>query len=145
VRKDLEISRTVIDASFLLKLFLPEQKSDEAHQLWNSWIEDSVEIAAPTLLMFEVASVIRNKVHRRIVEERDASEIVERMKRMDMTLVYTDDLLDAAWEIGARLKTTALYDCFYLALSELLVAPLWTADKRLHEAAKGLIPRLNLL
>jgi predicted nucleic acid-binding protein len=141
----LESSRTVIDASFLLKLFLPEEKSDLAHQLWNSWIDDSVEITVPTLLMFEAASVIRNKVHRRIVEEDDASEIIERMKRMDMTLVYSDDLLDAAWEIGARLKSAALYDCFYLALADLLDAPLWTADKRLYQEAKGEWSGVNLL
>ena len=141
----MESSRAVIDASFLLKLFLPEEKSDEAHQLWSSWIDDSREVIAPTLLMFEAASVIRNKVHRKILGEDDAREIIDRMKRMDMTLVYTDDLLDSAWEIGTRLKSVALYDCFYLALSELLVAPLWTADKRLYQSAKGEFSAVNLL
>jgi predicted nucleic acid-binding protein len=141
----LESSRTVIDTSFLLKLFLPEEKSDAAHRLWSAWIDDAVEIAAPTLLIFEAASVVRNKVHRRIIGEDDASEIIERMKRMDLTLVYTDDLLDAAWEVGARLKSAALYDCFYLALADLLDAPLWTADKRLYQSAKGELSAVNLL
>lgn len=141
----MEISRTVIDTSFLLKLFLPEEKSDLAHQLWNSWIDDSVEVSAPTLLMFEAASVIRNKVYRRVVKEDDAAEIIERIKRMDMTLVYTDDLFDAAWEIGVRLKSAALYDCFYLALADLLDAPLWTADKRLYQEVKGEWAGVNLL
>lgn len=95
--------------------------------------------------MFEAASVIRNKVHRRIVEEDDASEIIERMKRMDMTLVYSDDLLGAAWEVGARLKLAALYDCFYLALADLLDAPLWTADTRFYQETKDGWSCVNLL
>ena len=62
-----------------------------------------------------------------------------------MTLVYTDDLLDAAWEIGVRLKSAVLYDCFYLALADLLDAPLWTADKRLYQEVKGEWSGVNLL
>ena len=141
----MEISRTVIDASFLLKLFLPEERSDRAYEIWASWIENSVEVAAPTLIMFEAPSVIRNKVHRKLLNEKDGAEIIERMKRVDMTLVYTDDLLESAWEIGKRLRATALYDCFYLALAQLLSAPLWTADKKLCQLAKGVVPGLNLL
>lgn len=138
-------SPAVVDASFLLKLFLPEVKSEEAHRLWGAWIEESVEVAAPTLLMFEAASVIRNKVYKRILEEDDATEVIERLQRMDITLVYTDELLDSAWEIGSRLKSAALYDCFYLALSELLKAPLWTADKRFYDLVDGRYNRLHLL
>jgi predicted nucleic acid-binding protein len=141
----LEISQTTIDASFLLKLFLPEERSDKAHEIWSSWIENSVEVVAPTLIMFEAASVIRNKLHRKLINETDASEIIERMKRIDMTLVYTDELLESAWEIGSQLRVPVLYDCFYLALAQLLKAPLWTADEKLYQAARDLKPALNLL
>jgi predicted nucleic acid-binding protein len=141
----LEISQTTIDASFLLKLFLPEERSDKAHEIWSSWIENSVEVVAPTLIMFETASVIRNKLHRKLLNEKDAAEIIERMKRIDMTLVYTDELLESAWEIGSHLRVPVLYDCFYLALAQLLNAPLWTADKKLYQAAHDLKPGLQLL
>jgi predicted nucleic acid-binding protein len=138
-------SQTVIDAGFLLKLFLPEEKSTEAHTLWSSWIDDAVEVTAPTLLMFEVGSVIRNKVHRRILTEEDATAVIDRLKRLDLSLFYDEDLFGRAWEIGARLKVPALYDCFYLSLSDFLDAPLWTADKRLYQTAKSAFPKLHLL
>jgi predicted nucleic acid-binding protein len=141
----LKVSQTTIDASFLLKLFLPEERSDRAHEIWSSWIEDSVEVVAPTLIIFEAASVIRNKTHRELLNERDAAEIIERMKRMDMTLVYTDELLESAWEIGSRLRAPALYDCFYLALAQLLSVPMWTADAKLYQAARDIVPKLSLL
>jgi predicted nucleic acid-binding protein len=141
----LDISQTIIDASFLLKLFLPEERSDEAHKLWSSWINGSVQVVAPSLIIYETASVIRNKVYRKLLTEIDAREIIECIKRLDMTLVYNEDLLEEAWEIGRRLKTPALYDCFYLALAKFLNAPLWTADKKLHQVAHNLLPGLKLL
>jgi predicted nucleic acid-binding protein len=144
-RSGLGTSRVVIDASFYLKLFLPEKASDKAHALMVSWVEKSVEVAAPTLIMFEAASVMRNKVQRNILDEEETAEIIEHMKRMDMTLLYTDDVFETAWEIGARLKSATLYDCFYLAVSELLDAPLWTADARLHQSAKHVCPNIQLL
>jgi predicted nucleic acid-binding protein len=141
----LKVSQATIDASFLLKLFLPEERSDRAHEIWSSWIEDSVEVVAPTLIIFEAASVIRNKTHRKLLNETNAAEIIERIRRIDMTLVYTDELLESAWKIGLRLRAPALYDCFYLALAQLLDAPMWTADAKLHRTARDIVPRLNLL
>ena len=141
----MKISQTAIDASFMLKLFLPEEHSDKVHELWSSWIEDSVEVVAPTLIMFESASVIRNKLHRKLLNKKDAAEIIKRMKRMDMTLVYTDELLESAWEIGQHLELPTLYDCFYLALAQLLNAPLWTADEKLYRTSRNLKLGVNLL
>jgi predicted nucleic acid-binding protein len=141
----LEFSQTAIDASFLLKLFLPEERSEKVHALWSSWIEGSVEVVAPTLIIFESASVIRNKLHRKLLNKTDAAEIIKCMKRMDMTLVYTDELLEGAWEIGQLLELPVLYDCFYLALAQLLNAPLWTADEKLYHRAQNLKIGLNLV
>ena len=60
----MKYDQVAVDASFLLKIFLPEDKSDQAEELWKKWIADSVEVVAPTLIAFEVASVIRNKGER---------------------------------------------------------------------------------
>ena len=117
-----------VDASFLLKLFLPENKSDQAEELWRAWVGDHVEIVAPTLIIFEVSSVIRNKVFRRILTEREGRELVSVLRQLDISLVYDEELLDIAWEIGTILNSPNLYDCFYLALPKLLRIPLWTTD-----------------
>lgn len=138
-------SQVVVDASFLLKIFLPEDKSDEAEERLKIWIEESTEVVAPTLIVFEVSSVLRNKVYREILEEDDAKEIINHLKRIELDLIYTEDLLGIAWEVGSMLKTPALYDCFYIALSKTLKIPLWTADKRLYNAAKPKFPFINLI
>jgi len=141
----LKYDQVAIDASFLLKIFLPESKSDQVEDLWKRWIEDHIEIVAPTLIIFEVSSVIRNKVYRNILSEEEGEEIIKLLKIPDFSLIYTEELLDIAWEISTALNTPTLYDCFYLALPKLLRIPLWTADKKLYQSAKREFPFVNLL
>jgi predicted nucleic acid-binding protein len=45
----LKTSRVAVDASFLLKLFLPEDLSGQVEDHWRNWIESSIEVVAPTL------------------------------------------------------------------------------------------------
>lgn len=141
----MKYDQIAVDASFVLKIFLPESKSDQAGKLWKVWVEDHVEIMAPTLITFEVSSVIRNKVFRDMLNEREGREIISLLKQLDISLVFTEELLDIAWEIGTILNTPNLYDCFYLALQKLLRIPLWTADKRLFQSAQKEFPSINLL
>lgn len=137
--------QVAVDASFLLKLFLPEDKSDRAEELWKAWVGDHVEILAPTLVTFEVSSVIRNKVFRDILSEREGGEIISLVRQLEISLIYVDEFLDIAWEIGTILNAPTLYDCFYLALAKFLRIPLWTADKKLFQSVQMEFPFVNLL
>jgi len=141
----LKNDQVAVDASFLLKMFLPENKSDQAEELWRGWVGDHVEIVAPTLIIFEVSSVIRNKVFRRILTEKEGRELIGMLRQLDISLVYDEELLDIAWEIGAILNSPNLYDCFYLALPKLLRIPLWTTDKKLFQSAQKEFAFVNLL
>lgn len=138
-------SQVSIDASFLLKLFLPEEKSKQAEDIWKRWINDSIEIVAPALIVFEFSSVLRNKVYRGIIDDRIGTDIINQLKELDIILVYTDDILKIAWEIGNIQKSTTLYDYFYIALAKFLNIPLWTADKKLYNSIKNTMPFINLL
>jgi predicted nucleic acid-binding protein len=135
----------VVDASFLLKMFLPEDRSDQAEELWKTWARDHVEVVAPTLVVFEVSSVIRNKVARGILTEREGGDILSLLRQLDISLIYDEEILDIAWEIGTILNTQNLYDCFYLALAKLLKIPLWTTDKKLFQSARKKFAFVNLL
>ena len=138
-------SHVVIDAGFLLKILLPEEKSECAEELWKSWIKNSIKVVAPTLIIFEVSSVLRNKLYRGIIENGDAKELINQIKHLDLTLIYTEDLLDLAWGIGTILKTSVLYDCFYIALSQFLDTTLWTTDRKLYNSSKENFPFINVV
>jgi len=126
-------------------MFLPEKKSAQAETLWKAWVGDHVEIVAPTLVAFEVSSVIRNKVFRGILGESEGREILGLLRQLDISLIYDEELMDMAWEIGTILNTQNLYDCFYIALAKLLRIPLWTTDKKLFQSAQKKFAFVNLL
>ena len=141
----MKTSPVAIDANFLLKLFLPENSSEQVEHQWRKWIENSIEIIAPTFIVFEAASVLRNKVSRGILDDVDAAEMIDKMRHLDLSLIYAPELIELAWGIGAILRPPALYDCFYLAVAKLFEAPFWTSDKRLYRAAKKEFPFINLV
>jgi predicted nucleic acid-binding protein len=128
-----------------LKLFLPEDSSDQVERQWRNWIENSIEVIAPTLIVFEAASVLRNKVSRGILDDVDATEMIDRIRHLDLSLIYAPELMELAWGMGTILKAPTLYDCFYLAVAKLFGAPFWTSDKKLYKAAKIEFPFINLI
>ena len=138
-------SRVAIDASFLLQLFLPEDSSDQIEKQWKNWIENSIEVIAPTLIIFEASSVLRNKVFRGTLDNVDASEMIDKIRHLDLSLIYAPELLELAWGIGAMLKVPTLYDCFYLAVAKLFGVHFWTADKKLYSSAKKEFQFVNLI
>lgn len=46
----------VVDASVVLKLLLPEERTEAIRNLWARWVEQEVEVAAPFLLAYEVTN-----------------------------------------------------------------------------------------
>jgi len=141
----LETSKVAIDASFLLKLLLPEDSSDQVEHQWRNWIENSIEVIAPTLIVFETSSVLRNKVFRGILDDVDATEMIDRIRHLDLSLIYAQELIELAWGIGATLKTATLYDCFYLAVAKLFKVPFWTSDKKLYKSAQKEFSFVNMI
>ena len=141
----METSQVAIDASFLLNLLLPEDSSDQVEHQWRNWIENSIEVVAPTLIVFETSSVLRNKVFRGILDDVDATEMIDRIRHLDLSLIYAQELIELAWGIGATLKTPTLYDCFYLAVAKLFKVPFWTSDKKLYKSAKKEFSFINLV
>ena len=141
----MKTSQVAIDASFLLKLFLPEDSSEQVDHQWRNWIDHSIDVVAPTLIVFETVSVLRNKVFRGILDEVDATEMIDRMRQLDLSLIDAQELIELAWGMGATLKAPTLYDCFYLAVAKLFGVPFWTSDKRLYKSARKEFPFINLI
>jgi len=95
--------------------------------------------------VFEACSVLRNKVFRGILDDVDASEMIDRIRHLDLSLIYAQELIELAWGIGATLRTPTLYDCFYLAVAKLFKVPFWTSDKKLYKSAKKEFSFVNMI
>jgi predicted nucleic acid-binding protein len=120
-------SRICVDANLVLKLVLIEEDSPLVHELWDSWIDEGVEIVAPPLLAFEGTSVIRNKVHRGLVPPEEGELMFEAFQAQGVKLLYPEGLHRIAWELA------------------MLSCELWTGDRRLYNVVKDELPWVKWL
>lgn len=88
-------------------------------------------LAAPYLLDLEVLSAWRRLTAARELDERRAELAIADLRALRVERVQRAPLLARCWELRATLTA---YDAAYVALAELLHAPLVTADVKLSGA-----------
>lgn len=129
----------VLDASAVLELLL----NTDAGALVADRIRSPAEsLHAPYLLSVEVTQVLRRYAATGAVDAGVAAAAVVDLAEMDINRYEHEALLPRVWEL--RDSTTA-YDAVYLALAEVLDAPLLTLDGHLarapgHRAVIELMP-----
>ncbi len=118
------MSIVVVDASALVALLLDRGSVGE-------WVADRLRgsvIAAPHLVTFETSNIIRRHLAAKIVTLDAARNANRFLRDLPMELWPHEPLADRVWELRANLTS---YDASYVALAELLAAPVVTLDKRL--------------
>ena len=118
----------VLDASAVIELLL----NTEAGSRVRDRISDPTEsLHAPHLLAVEVTQVLRRYASSRSVTPEIAGAALEDLAALDIEHYAHEPLLPRVWEL--RDNMTA-YDAVYIALAEVLDAPLLTLDQRLAGA-----------
>lgn len=130
------MSEVCVDASFVLKVVLPEPGSERVRAKWASWIHDGVVVIAPWLWMFETHSVLRRKSARHEMTDPEARDAWRILHRQGIRTVHPRGLFDRAWVLATELGRSNTYDAIYVAAAELRKCELWTADYRLANAAR---------
>jgi predicted nucleic acid-binding protein len=133
------------DAGILIKLVVAEEDSDRADALWEQWKEDGVKVVSPGLLLFELTSVLRKKVHRGLLSPEEGEMAFDTVHRLPVQVLTPSDLHRRAWELAARFNRPAAYDAHYLALAEMMDCEFWTADRRLFNVVKDELPWVHWL
>lgn len=120
-------SRFVCDASAVVALLL-DAGSD------GRWVTDSLtgaDLAAPSLLRFETANIIRRlELAGRIAGDQAAQAHADLLELAVEQWPY-ELLSSRVWQLRANLTS---YDASYVALAELLDTPLLTLDRRIAGA-----------
>jgi predicted nucleic acid-binding protein len=91
----------------------------------------SNSLHAPHLLDVEVAQVLRRYVRGKTLSEQRGQEALEDFSGLPLHRYSHDFLLPRVWELRATLTA---YDAVYVALAEVLDAPLLTCDSRVASA-----------
>jgi predicted nucleic acid-binding protein len=138
------VSRLIcVDASFVLKLVLDEQESEQVGALWAAWTAEDAALIAPCHLAFEVTSVIRNHGYRRNISAEAGQMAFEAFLAQLIELRHPGHLEVRAWELAQQYNRPTANGASYLVLAEDAGCELWTADCRLVKAVAGALPWLK--
>lgn len=124
-----------MDASVVAKLLWPEPLSDAAAAVFEAVRAGRLDVAAPTLLPFEVANAVRYA--ERLYSDAERAEALAVFLGLQIRLVEPSrDVLGAALALALRRGVT-VYDAAYYALAKDLGAQLLTADERFAKRVGG--------
>ena len=115
----------VLDASVVVKWFIPEAHSESALKLKNM----DGRFHAPTLLTLEVGNVLAKKRRRNELTSVDAEGIWRAFRQIPIQRHVDETLVLAAFDL-AQHTHASLYDNLYLALALELDIQLVTADRK---------------
>lgn len=132
--------RLVLDASVAIKLYIPEEGSDQA----RSWLREDVEFSAPDIFLVEVAQALLRHLRERRLSSEDLDAAMRDLIGIVAVPLGSSALLGRALAI-ARDLDHRLHDCMYLALAERLGCAVLTADGRLVRKVRDRAPGLSIL
>jgi len=122
-----------VDANLVLQL-VADWKDEAVLRLWEQWDAERRQLAAPTLVYYEVTNVLYRYQKQELMSASSARRALKAALSLPLRLCGEADLHQEALAPAERFSLPAAYDAHYLALSERLGAEFWTGDRRLVQA-----------
>lgn len=123
------MSVLVVDASVVIKWFIPEVDSDAARQL----LDQDHAFFAPDLLFAELANVVWKKVRSGDLSSAQGERLMTDFSKVAIETIACRALAPDAHFIAVATDRSA-YDAFYLALAVRLDTKMVTVDRRFANA-----------
>ncbi|HEY3129498.1 MAG TPA: type II toxin-antitoxin system VapC family toxin [Acidobacteriota bacterium] len=120
------MSAFVVDASVVIKWFVPEIHSEAACRLLSL----PHQYFAPDLIFAETANTIWKKIRRGELIAEHGRQLVENIGRIAVEILPCRALAEDAYDLANATGCT-VYDALYLALAIRLKTRMMTADARL--------------
>lgn len=125
-------AKLVIDASVALKWQLDDEECvHQAVALRDDSLRRSVEMCAPTLLLYEIINGLVAACRRGRLPSAEVSEAISDLLAIGISMRTPDPQRVAA---SALAHEVAAYDSAYLTLAEQEGCEFWTGDRALYRA-----------
>jgi predicted nucleic acid-binding protein len=127
----LTASELVIDANVAIKLFVDEEFSNAAEQLFRGLAQTPpVRFFVPDLFFLECANILWKYVRRYGHDPEKARSDISSLLALPFQTVAVQDLSEASLDLALERGVSA-YDASYAVLARTLEVPLITADSKL--------------
>ena len=127
------MTRYVVDASVVIKWFIPEIYAEAAGFLQNSLYR----LHAPAFFVLEVGNALCKKIRRQELIKKEGDTILEELAHLPVQKHPDQRLFRPAYALACQTHRS-LYDCMYLALAETIDGQMVTADRKFYkEIANG--------
>lgn len=130
----------VVDASVLIKWYVPEIYDREADKILNG----GNDLHAPELILPELSNIVWKKIRRGEIAEQKGKSIVAAFAKADIKFHPHKNLINSAFH-GAAATGQTVYDWSYLALAVALSCQFVTADERFYKALENTKLKRHLL
>ena len=126
----------VIDASVLIKFYVPEILFDRAEALFGRAEKGEILLIAPDLIYPETGNILWKKHRLKELTAPEINEIIESIESIPIKIEPSKPLLKLAVDLAVVYNIT-VYDALYLAIAQIYESKLITADKKLTNALKN--------
>jgi predicted nucleic acid-binding protein len=133
-----------VDANLITRLVIAPD-DQPVQQLWRQWQLDRRQLAAPTLLRYEVINALYRYQKQGLLSEDIIRIALKAALTLPIQLHGETDLHRRAIVLAERFALPAAYDAYYLAVAEQLDAELWTADQCLARAVEAALSWVRLV
>jgi predicted nucleic acid-binding protein len=120
----------VMDASVLIKFYVPEILSDRAERLLAKVEKQDIDLLVPDLIYPEAGNILWKKQRLKELTRSEVEEITDAVLSLPLKIEASKSLLPLAVNIAIAYGIT-VYDASYLSLAKVYETTLMTADRRL--------------
>ena len=117
----------VVDASVLVAAAV----DSGAEGQWAERLVETEPLSAPELAQVEATNILRRLELAGVIESSEATSAQRDLMRLELDLFPFEPFAERVWELRSNLTS---YDAWYVAVAELIAAPLATLDAKLPRA-----------
>ena len=121
----------IVDASVLLRAFLPDEHQSQALGVVREHASGKLQLKGPALLPYELSNALWQAERRSRLTCSQADRILQAFVKLEI------EIISQSWGVMlpfARQFNCSAYDAAYLALAQETSEPLLTGDLRLYNA-----------
>lgn len=122
----------IIDASVLIKFFVPEVLSTKAEQLLARVEEGSVKLFAPDSIYAEAGNTLWKKRRLKELTQSEVGKITDLIVSSPLKVEPSKALFPLAIDIAITYEVT-VYDALYLSMAKVYETQMMTADRKLFD------------